>query len=662
MGKEKKPVIKFMADTETYTQDNCEKVRNDHGDVYLKTGVWAAVCCEIRPIEEAEKTVVIYESVMEMFDHIRKVCESRHANALVYFHNLAFDGKFIISILKGLVGYTDQTGKIDRFKMRSKDYMYTISDSGQWYQIILKMGKTTIEIRDSLKLISAPVSRIGKDWHCKYRKLEMDYEHKRGSKITEEEAAYIRNDVLVVAEALYKMSEMFGELGLTIGSICWKLYKSYYSKEEWKVYFPNLYEVECRDKTLKNVTCLEDYIRLSYHGGWCYVDPRTAQTELHNGIVLDVNSLYPSMMLSDSGNRYPIGLPIAYYDGELPEDVKTNDDLYYFVHIKCNFRIKPGNLPTIQIKNDGFYNGREWLTSSYFPCEDGTDTEYYYWPTEGKTMKHTCDLVMTKTDFELFCEQYDLYDMEIISCYVFQTKIGIFDEYINKYAEMKKVSKGSVRQCCKLLLNNIYGKFAMTNDNTGKLIERDDETGCLMYAPMTGEDRKPGYIPIGSAITAYARRFTIKAAQANYEHFAYSDTDSIHLYDMKKEDAKGVVIHPVNLNAWDCEGEWDIGFFTRQKTYIEYAEEDKIKEEEYVKNLEMEKPFGWQQDAKERSFGYNIKCAGMGKNARKNLLSMFLSGEKSIKDFVPGLVVPGNLKAREISGGVILMDSDYRMS
>ena len=72
--------------------------------------------------------------------------------------------------------------------------------------------------------------------------------------------------------------------------------------------FPDVYAVPINCDTYKYSTA-GDYIRKSYRGGWCYL-AKGKENKIHtNGTTADVNSLYPSMMSSESGNRYPIGNP-----------------------------------------------------------------------------------------------------------------------------------------------------------------------------------------------------------------------------------------------------------------------------------------------------------------------------------------------------------------
>ena len=108
-----------------------------------------------------------------------------------------------------------------------------------------------------------------------------------------------------------------------------------------------------------------------------------------------------------------------------------------------------------------------------------------------------------------------------------------FDEYIDKYGEEKRTSKGFKRQKAKLFLNNLYGKFAMSDNSSYKEPYLDDD-GVIRFILHEEHEKKVGYIPIGSAITSYSMNFTIRHAMANYDRFCYADTDSIHLIGLDK--------------------------------------------------------------------------------------------------------------------------------
>ena len=82
-----------------------------------------------------------------------------------------------------------------------------------------------------------------------------------------------------------------------------------------------------------------------------------------------------------------------------------------------------------------------------------------------------------------------------------------------KYKAIKESSKGAERELAKLYLNNLYGKFS-ANDSSSYKRPFINNKNVLGFEIIEEHEKKPGYIAIGSAITSYARRFVINAAQA----------------------------------------------------------------------------------------------------------------------------------------------------
>ena len=86
-------------------------------------------------------------------------------------------------------------------------------------------------------------------------------------------------------------------------------------------------------------------------------------------------------------------------------------------------------------------------------------------------------MTLTMTDYELIKEHYELVDFEILDGCYFNAAIGIFDNYINKYKEIKLNSTGAVRELAKLFLNNLYGKMASSTTSNFKFaVPQEDKT------------------------------------------------------------------------------------------------------------------------------------------------------------------------------------------
>lgn len=629
----------------------------------VNTEVWASASVEL-----FTEDVHVFHSIGEQFDYFL----SLDSHIVCYYHNLKFDGSFWLSYLMVDLGLKQAIEKLSenteeiRFlkpkDMPNNSFTYSISSMGQWYRITIKMHEHIIELRDSLKLLPFSVKKIGKSFGTKHKKLEMEYKGFRyaGCEITPEEQEYIKNDILVVKEALEIMFTE-GHKKLTIGSCCLAEYKKSVGGKTYKKYFPQLYDIPIASKY--GSPTAGDYIHNSYHGGWCYLVKGKEKQMYTNGTTADVNSLYPSMMSSESGNQYPIGEP-TFWCGDYIPDTAVDGLHYFFVRFKTRFYIKPGMLPFIQIKNTLSYRATEMLeTSDRYNKEDG---QYYpqYYDLDGNLQEAIVTLTMTMTDFKLFTEHYELIDFEILDGCYFNAAVGIFDEYIEKYKQIKIHSKGAQRELAKLFLNNLYGKMASSRQSNFKVAYVKDDKTIGFYTQLAN-DKEAGYIAVGSAITSYARNFTIRAAQKNYHGvdkpgFIYADTDSIHC-SMPPDEIVGIKVHPTDFCCWKLESSWDVGFFVRQKTYVEHVVAEDCEP--------IEKPY------------YNFKCAGMPERCKELFVKSmtgdvphgeerekyteeelkFIETKRTLDDFNIGLCVPGKLLPKRIRGGVLLVDTTYEM-
>lgn len=622
------------------------------------TEAWSSALVEL-----GSDTPLIFHSLAETLEYL----DSRNEDAVLYYHNLKFDGNFWLYFLikelgfkQGIEHLADGSVKIKEAKeLKEKEVIYSISSMGQWYTITFKYRGHTYTLKDSLKLLPFKLEEIGEAFKTEHRKLEMDYEGYRfsGCEITDEESEYIKNDVLVLKEALNIMFDD-GHDKLTIGACCLAEYKKMLGKYDWSIFFPKLENIGL-DSEVYGSSNADEYIRKSYRGGWCYLVRGATGKIYKDGTTADVNSLYPSMMHSESGNYYPVGKP-KFFRGNIPPEALSHNR-YYFVRLRCRFYLKKGKLPFIQIKHNVNYKSTEMLeTSDVYNKKDG---KYYsqYYDKQGNLHDTIVELTMTCTDYILFKEHYNIYDLEILDGCWFYTEIGIFDEYINKYKEIKMNNKGAKRTEAKLFLNNLYGKLATSPVSSFKYIPENDYD-FLTYAVQSEMEKQPVYIAAGSAITSYSRNFTIRAAQANFygvdkRGFKYADTDSIHC-DLKPSEIKGIKVHDNAFCAWKLESCWDIAKFIRQKTYVEHVTHEDLKP--------IEKPF------------YNIKCAGMPETCKNLFLASmgeehnlsekqqkkykkFIDKPRTLDDFKIGLKIPAKLLPKVVKGGVVLTETEFTM-
>lgn len=518
----------------------------------------------------------------------------RHlGDCVIYFHNLKFDGNFVVDYLLRN-GFNHTTER----HLKRGQFSTVISESGVWYEVKFCTGyRNTITLHDSLKKLPFTVRQIGEAFGTEKRKLFLDYEGEReeGHILTQDEAEYLMADVDVVREAL-EIQYSEGMEKMTIGGDCLNTFISMFGgKEKFRKWFPVLDKDE------------DAFIRRAYKGGWCFV-AKPGHFKCVDGYTADVNSLYPSMMHSMSGNAYPFGKGI-YYEG-----CYKMDPAYplFCQRVVVEFRLKVGYLPTIQVKGSPLYPSNEWLTETLEPLE----------------------LVLTSVDLELLFEHYEIISIAYIDGYKYQAGKRFFDSYIDRFMEIKMHEKGAKRQLAKLFLNNLYGKFAMRIEQAEKIPFIGDDN--RLHFRIGEMHDKPGvYIPIGAFITAYSRRFTIKAAQQNYDIFCYADTDSIHCIGKPE----GIVIDDVKLCAWKLESRWTEAKFVRQKTYAE--------------RIDMCGPGEF----------WDLKCAGMDEESKKEFSHMINKGVCDIEAFDIGLTIKGKkLRPVQAVGGVILEPTDYTMN
>lgn len=559
--------VKVAADFETTTDINdCR--------------VWAACAVDIDTLE----TVHISNSIESFFDWL-----NGNMNVKCYFHNLKFDGEFIVSyLLRNGYKYDDSH--------EPKTFSTLISDTGLWYSMTVIFEKKNkkykkVTFYDSLKKLPFKVSTIAKTFKLEDQKLEIDYKAYRpvGHELTPEERAYIVADCRIVAAAL-QIQFAKGLTKMTNASDAMNNFKEIINKRNFERYFPT-FPVE-----------LDRNIRRAYKGGFVYLKPKYKNARGLQGITLDVNSLYPSVMYDE---LLPYGYPM-YFEGEPEPDEKYN---LFIVRVLAKFNVKKDHIPTIQLKNSNRFVQTEYITSSYV------------YDKKGILIDDPVELVLTSVDLALFLDHYDIDEIEYKDGFKFKGVKGVFKDYIDYWGHIKETTTGAERQLAKLMLNSLYGKFA-TNPRVAGKIPYVDEDDVVHYTIKEEDDRAPVYTAMGAFITAYARNKTIRSAQKVYDRFIYADTDSLHLIGY--EIPEGLDVHATKLGAWKHEGSFTDSKYIRAKTYMETIDGvDKV------------------------------TCAGMPDNIKEHV---------TYDNFHSGSTFNGKLVPRRCVGGVVLVDTTFTIN
>lgn len=495
--------LKLSCDYETTTDKNDVRV-------------WAVCAVDI----DTAQTVFISNSIAEFFEWLSNY------NSVCYFHNLKFDGSFILDyLLKNGFKYSE--------KSESKTFNTLITDMGVYYSITVIFEKKNKKYKkvvfyDSLKKLPFKVSVISKAFELEDEKLNIDYDAVReiGHELTDEEQQYIVNDCRIVAQALnIQFSQGLKKMTNASDAMAW--FKESIGKDRFERLFPVL------------PIALDADIRRAYKGGFVWLKPEHRNRRGLQGLTLDVNSLYPWTMYTC---LLPYGYPMAF-EGE-PEP----DENYplYIVRIRCEFEVKPEHIPTIQLKNNRAFVETEYLESS-----------------NGEIVEMT----LTNVDLKLFFDHYNVYNLEYVRGWKFKGMTGIFKQYIDYWMHIKETTTGALRQLAKLMLNSLYGKFATNPNGRKKIPYLDKDSGIVKFKLSDPEERDPVYTAMGAFITAYAREKTIRSAQSVYSRFIYADTDSLHL--IGHDEPPNLEIHPTHLGAWKNEGVFTDSKYIRAKTYME---------------------------------------------------------------------------------------------
>lgn len=482
-----------------------------------KVRVWLWAICDV-PTQSDFITGTTLTSFM------KEISNRKYRDAIIYFHNLKFDGNYILYHLL-THGFT----WTNKRKIKPKQFSTIIDHMGKFYEIKVNLhGRQLITFRDSLKKLPMSVKEMARIFNMDEGKGEIDYNAERpeGYQPTSEEIDYIRRDVQIVARAL-DMEFKQGMRKMTTSSDALAYYKTTFDK--FKYHFPVLQP------------STDAFCRKAYRGGWVYANPRFQGRTVGSGIVLDVNSMYPWAMVY---KPLPYGNP-KYYKGEY-----DNDDDYplYICHITADFKLKAKGIPCIQIKNSMRFIATEYVT----------DTDGFV------------ELWLTSIDLELLFTNYDIIDINFIDGYKFHSKAGMFKDYVEHFMEIKARTKGGERALAKLMMNGLSGKFAKNPDVTGKVPVYDAESDTVKLLPGEKEIGKSIYVPVTAFITAWARWNILTSAAACYDRFLYADTDSLHL--LGTEIPEGIEVHESKLGCWKLESTFTSAKYLHAKCYVEQEE------------------------------------------------------------------------------------------
>lgn len=491
----------FVADFETTSESFYER--------YGYTKVWLYSICDSNAM-----IVNDGDSIEAFIDFVkRNLC-----GKAIYFHNLKFDGSFIIDyLMKQGYQYCEDITKAER------GLSCLIGDSGEVYNIQVKFSsKRMVTFYDSLKLLPFKVSKIAKDFNLPILKEVIDYEDYT---IDEKRLEYVHHDVQIVAMALAQIKEE-GMDKNTTASCAYSQYEGMKNDSFLANNYPAL-----------PIDFLTTW-RSAYRGGRSQVNPMYAGVAVHNVHRYDVNSMYPYVM---HDMPLPYGYPIKLSSYEDSKQYR-----FSLLHILIGFGLKPHCLPSL-LKKQALYTA--------------TDTYYV-------TSEDIIELYISNIDLDLLYRNYDCYGFTFLDGWGFNTSTKLMCDYVDLWYSRKKVDKGAKRVVDKLMLNSLYGKFGSNVLMAKKIPYLDGDT--ISYTLSEEQEGKHYYLPLAIAIVSHAHRIIDDAIHSTgIDKFVYCDTDSVHTLGTLSPD----LVDQTQLGKFKCEAVEDTAKYVRQKCYITHEDD-----------------------------------------------------------------------------------------
>lgn len=586
---------KYVADFETSTEKwNVSKAR-----------VWLYDLCTI----DNDLKHLTGTSLNEFMHTLIKVVSIKRKNILVAFHNLAYDGTYIISwLLENGFTATENT------EPKQGEFYCIINTMGQHFGYCINICGNHIAFVDSYKTIHLSVKDIAEAYQLPILKGEIDYDLYREENYTptENEIAYIHNDTEIVARALLHNFSM-GLHKVTQPANALNYYvKTIGGKDTFNSLFPTDYDLS--------------FAREAYFGGMCYANPRYLNLEINNLKSYDINSMYPAAMLHAP---LPFGYPEKVKGNVIESDeykrrLKIGKPIIYIQKIRCAYDLKPNKIPSL-FKNR-FYTNELHSTSS---------------------QNRILELTLTNFDLEMLFENYFVYQIEYVEGEIYSCQQGynltdeefnnlsyeeivekdgkgsLFYDYIKFWRQVKENSKGAKRTNAKFMQNMLYGNFGKNIDGNIKVPYLDD--GLVKYKTKNNNQCRQEYVPMAVFITSYCRYLLIKDILKNINNFVYCDTDSLYLIDTGIEPS--LRVHNYIYGAYKIEHIIKRIKVVGSKRYI----------------YEGSNPDG-------TKYGLYVKCCGADNNIKKQI---------TFENFSLGLIIEGKKQVKTVVGGKHITTTQY---
>jgi len=521
-----------------------------------------------------------------LFDALPEKKKGKSNKTIIYVHNLSFDVRFIVEYLalKNIAHKPCVSGSAV-IALDIPQFACRFVDSYQFLQSSQEKAEQEWLLEEST-ILSPMFNELEGHWfeeyffwypellpklqqYSLYTKIdchdlfEKDYKTWSYSDI-KRVIEHNKNDVIALLLIMKKFRTTMYEIGkidvLTCYSIASLAMKIYRVQMEFDIINPFLF-YDKAEKTYKEIRDgkWEKFVRSSYFGGRTEVFDMNVHEK---AIYIDRVSMYPSEMFKQ---KFPNGIPFETQDyHEIMNCIKTNNEIEGFVYCKVlpNQKLHYPILPQIL---------------------------------DHKIMFTNCEREGTYTIPELRYAYSLGYEISPIKALLYKDADKIFTSYIDKLFEMKKNSKGGKRNCAKILMNSLYGKFGQAfhkqnitmhyhftsqeqldflrqcEIDNKKIVKHlyNQEQKLYISIEMFESSTYKAYmnVAIASYVTSYARialHQKMMEFESNGIEILYCDTDSLTI---EQKDISRIQFGK-NLGDWDIEQTFDFVKFLAPKCYI----------------------------------------------------------------------------------------------
>ena len=569
--------IKLFADFETTTANT---------EYYKKNN---DVTITLFYIKEQNKEIGTYgTNLKDFFNHLK----SFDRNLFIYFHNLSFDGDFLLKYLnktKNIYRLVNQweNKKINDFSFfRTGNKIFKI-------ELLIKNNfgkKIYINFLCSLLILSSGIEALGKSLGMdKYKGVEnvatfYDVEPKTNYlDYSPEYLNYIKNDVEIAEKSLTNFENTINNYlqnsrlknikrkinindYLTIGALAYEL------QEKYTVKTPEIL------KGFRISKKSHDLITPFFLGGFTTFNPNIQYrtVECPNGLSVDINSAHPHSMtqLMPFGELHeedePKTLPyptLEYYVIDVKIARSKTPHINILFNWKKKYNLDENETPTINhysgfLKNfRAYYLAEEWEYILKFYEVDYKIVKKYWCYASNWLEDFIKDLYFFKQKYtnENKKALANTFKILLNSSYGKHATRLIFDSYYICRDEKEK------QELLNLKTIEIKGLEFEISEFVGKNVQLEG-VPMLTISPTKVKEFNFNKI-VAATVTAYTRIKLYKMILAvGFENFLYCDTDSVYIYDCDESKIKNF-LDDYELGKWKIEKRFS-KFITRgAKTY-----------------------------------------------------------------------------------------------